>query len=247
MKQCLVVLTVYLAVFALTACSPSESNDAPTPVLLFRGSGSSPGSVKAIEAVLKARHLEYATVDSRGLRRMSASQLMAHQLLIVPGGNYITMGNSLTPDTSTHVREAVQGGLNYLGICAGGLLAGNAPANGFNLTTGIRFDFYAAVNHGVHRAPVAIARVGTPAIEHYWEDGPQFTGWGDVVGKYPDGTPAIVEGASGKGWMILCGVHPEAPESWRRGMRFATPASEANADAGTLIDAALHGIRLPHY
>ena len=65
--------------------------------------------------------------------------------------------------------------------------------------------------------------------------------------KYSYGTPAIVEGSSGKGWVILCGVHPEAPESWRRGMTFATPASIDNAYAGRLIDAALHGTCLPHY
>ena len=50
-------------------------------------------------------------------------------------------------------------------------------------------------------------------------------GWGAVVGKYPDGTPAIVEGTSGKGWVILCGVHPEAPANWRQGMTFTTPAT----------------------
>lgn len=72
-------------------------------------------------------------------------------------------------------------------------------------------------------------------------------GWGAVVGKYPDGTPAIVEGRSGKGWVILVGVHPEAPDSWQRGMTFSTPASAANACAGTLVDAALNGISLPHY
>jgi len=178
---------------------------------------------------------------------MSESQLMAYRLMIIPGGNYITIGNSLTPDTTTNIHHAVQGGLNYLGICAGGILAGNATCNSLNLTSGVRFGFYAEVNRGIHKAAVAIAGVGTPALEHYWEDGPQFTGWGAVVGNYPDGTPAIVEGTSGKGWVILCGVHPEAPENWRRGMTFTTPASVANAYAGTLIDAALHGTSLPHY
>lgn len=94
---------------------------------------------------------------------------------------------------------------------------------------------------------VKAAGVGTPAIEHYWEDGPQYTSWGAVVGKYPDGTPAIVEGRSGKGWVLLVGTHPEAPEGWRRGMIFTTPAGAANLYAGTLIDAALHGTSLPHY
>jgi hypothetical protein len=68
-----------------------------------------------------------------------------------------------------------------------------------------------------------------------------------VVGKYPDGTPAIVEGSSGKGWVILTGVHPEAPANWRRGMAFTTPASVDHAYAATLIHAALNGTRLPHY
>jgi glutamine amidotransferase-like uncharacterized protein len=178
---------------------------------------------------------------------MTEAQLMSYRLMIVPGGNYITIGNNLTPGTATNIHNAVQRGLNYLGICAGGLLAGNASSTSFNLTSGVRVGFYAEVNRGIHKAAVAIAGVGMPAIEHYWEDGPQFTGWGAVVGKYPDKTPAIVEGTSGKGWVILCGVHPEAPENWRRGMIFTTPASVANAYAGTLIDAALHGTCLQHY
>jgi len=67
------------------------------------------------------------------------------------------------------------------------------------------------------------------------------------VGKYPDGTPAIVEGSSGKGWVILSGVHPEAPASWRTGMTFTTSVAVDNAYAGTLILAALNGTSLPHY
>jgi len=235
-----------IASLALTGCAPSKPNDA-AEILLFNGTGTSPGDLKATEAILKEKHLAYTTVNSRQLNGMSASQLTAHRLLIIPGGNYITMGNSLTPQAATNNRNAVQGGLNYLGICAGGLLAGNANANGINLTSGVRFGFYAVVNQGVHKAAVTVECSGAPAIEQYWEDGPQFTGWGQVVGRYPDRTPAIVEGTSGKGWVILCGVHPEAPETWRRGMTFTTPANLANACAGTLIDAALNGTELPHY
>lgn len=178
---------------------------------------------------------------------MSESQLMAYRLMIVPGGNFIAIGDSLTPATIANIHNAVQRGLNYLGICAGGFLAGHGSYNSLNLTAGVRFRFYAAENRGIHKAAVAISGVGTPALEHYWEDGPQFTGWGAVVSKYPDGTPAVVEGTSGKGWIILSGVHPEAPENWRRGMTFATPASVDNAYARTLIEAALHRTRLPHY
>jgi len=52
------------------------------------------------------------------------------------------------------------------------------------------------------------------------------------------------------GNFILVGVHPEAPDGWRRGMTFATSADADNADnayAATLIKAALEGARLPHF
>jgi len=231
---------------ALTACSPPASSNAPQ-ILLFAGEGTSPNDVKAVETILKARHLGYSKAGSSQMNGMSESQLTAYRLIIVPGGNYITIGNRLTPSTTTKIHKAVQGGLNYLGICAGAILAGQASVNSINLTSGVRFDFYADVNRGVHKSAVAIAGVGTPRIEHYWEDGPQFTGWGAVVGKYPDGTPAIVEGTSGKGFVILSGVHPEAPENWRRGMTFTTPASAANDYAVTLVEAALNGTWLPHH
>lgn len=91
--------------------------------------------------------------------------------------------------------------------------------------------------------PIAVA--GATTLDHYWEDGPQLTGWGTVVGKYPDGTPAIVQGTCGTGCVILCGVHPEAPASWRRGMAFTTPASADTACAWTLIHAALNRESLP--
>ncbi|MEO8427732.1 MAG: hypothetical protein ABI651_11545 [Verrucomicrobiota bacterium] len=81
--------------------------------------------------------------------------------------------------------------MNYLGICAGGFLAGYAASNSLNLTSGVRFEFYADENRGIRKAAVAVAGAGSPVLEHYWEDGPQFTGWGAVVGKYPDGTPAV--------------------------------------------------------
>jgi glutamine amidotransferase-like uncharacterized protein len=178
---------------------------------------------------------------------MGESQIRGYRLLIVPGGNFIDIGNSLTSSTTANIRNAVQNGLNYLGICAGGFFAGNSGYNGLNLTSGVRFGFYAAESRGIRKAAVAIFAAGAPALDQYWEDGPQFTGWGAVVGKYPDGTPALVEGTFGSGWVILTGVHPEAPASWRRGMTFTTPASVDNAYAGTLIHAALNRSSLAHY
>jgi hypothetical protein len=47
--------------------------------------------------------------------------------------------------------------------------------------------------------------------------------------------------------VILTGVHPEAPASWRRGMDFRTPVDIDHAYAAKLIGAALDRELLPHY
>ena len=231
-----------------TACDRAARAD-PAPILLFAGKGTSTGDVAAVALILNHDHLQYVTASSSQLNRMSASQLLAYRLVIVPGGNFIDMSASLTAQTAANMREAVHRGLNYLGICAGAFLAGYGDGyyNGLDLTSGVRFGFYAAENQGIRKAAVVVTGVNAPAIEHYWEDGPELTGWGTVVAKYPDGTPAVVEGTSGQGWVILVGVHPEAPETWRRGMSFTMPAGDANAYAGTLVQAALTRTWLPHY
>jgi glutamine amidotransferase-like uncharacterized protein len=240
------LLVSLFALLLLTSCTRTKSSSV-APILLFNGTGTSPNDVAAVAKIIKARGFEYATADSQQLNGMSESQMMAHRLIIIPGGNYITIGNSLTPEATQRLQNAVRGGVNYLGICAGGLLAGKAECNSLNLTSGVKFDFYGVVNRGIHKAAVPITCADTPVIDHYWEDGPQFTGWGLTVGTYPDGTPAIVEGAVGKGWVILCGFHPEAPESWRRDMTFSSTANGANDYAGILVEASLHGTRLRHF
>ena len=217
------------------------------PVLLFNGAGTSPNDVRAIESILRGERLDYARVSSAQLIGMSEDELRRHRLLIVPGGNFEAMGKGLAAGTAGRVRGAVEGGLNYLGVCAGAFLAGNAPYNGLNLTGGVRFGFYSAEARGIRKAAVAISGADGEKLEQYWEDGPQLDGWGAVVARYPDGTAAVVQGAVGQGWVVLSGVHPEAPAGWRRGMAFTTPAEQANAYAARLIRAALHRETLPHF
>ena len=253
LRVVLTIVCVVLISMAYSVCRPSGYR-ASTPataetaaILLFNGAGASPGDVSALEKILSREHLNYLRVNSPRLNGMSESNIRAYRLLIVPGGNFEQLGDSLTSSTAMNIRNAIRNGLSYLGICAGAFFAGNSPYNGLNLTSGLRFEFYAAEARGIRKAAVAITAVGGQTLDHYWEDGPQLTGWGVVVGKYPDGTAAVVEGTFGSGWVILTGVHPEAPASWRRGMDFRTSVNIDNAYAATLIRAALNRKLLPHY
>lgn len=232
---------VALTLLVCSACRPAAA-----PILLFNGRGASPGDVDATEQILAAEHLSYATAGSWQLNAMSVPELQQYRLLIVPGGNFEVLGKGLTASTSANLRAAVGGGLNYLGVCAGAFFAGDSPYHGLNLTSGVRFGFYGAEARGIRKAAVAITAVGGTVLDQYWEDGPQLSGWGAVAARYPDGTPAVVEGDFGSGRVILTGVHPEAPSSWRRGLKFRTTIEADHAYAATLIRAALTRQWLPH-
>ena len=236
-------LFLWLVPFFATACAMSEP--AAPEILLFNGRGTSPNDVAALESILRARHSSYSTASSERLGAMSDAELKAYRLVIIPGGNFEEIGNALTADTTASLRNAVRGGLSYLGICAGAFFAGASPYNGLNLTSGVRFPFYALEDQGIRKAAVAITTADTRPLEVYWEDGPQLTGWGEVVAKYPDHTAAVVQGSFGGGWVVLTGVHAEAPESWRRDLAFTTPVAPSHAYAARLIDAALHRTPLP--
>jgi hypothetical protein len=184
-----------------TSLEDASASVSTAAILLFNGTGASRNDVAALEAILKENHLSYSTATSSQLNRMDQTQIRQYRLLIVPGGNFVEMGKSLTPGATTNIRKSVQDGLNYLGICGGGFLAGNYhfPNNRLNLTSGVRFSFYAAEIRGVRKPAVSICFAGAPTLDQYWEGGPEFTGWGAVVGKYPNRTPAIVEGSFGTG------------------------------------------------
>jgi glutamine amidotransferase-like uncharacterized protein len=75
-----------------------------------------------IEEILRTSQLNYSTINSLQLNEMGELQMRGYRLLIAPGGNFINMGNSLTPGKAANIRFAVQNGLSYAGICAGGFL-----------------------------------------------------------------------------------------------------------------------------
>jgi glutamine amidotransferase-like uncharacterized protein len=240
-------LAIIVLATACVGCAIDVRPPAAAPILLFSGAGTSREDVQALERVLDDRGFAYASADSAQLNAMNESRMRQYRLLIVPGGNFVDIGKNLTSNTTANVRRAVRSGWHYLGLCAGAFFAGNSPYNGLNLTSGVRFGFYEAERRGIRKAAVPISGAGIATRDQYWEDGPELTGWGDVAAKYPDGTPAVAEGTFGSGWVILSGVHPEAPAEWRRGLTFHTALAENTAYAATLVRAALDGTPLPHY
>ncbi len=217
------------------------------PILLFNGTGTLAADVSAWEALLKAHNFSYATANSSEMDSMTETKLKTYKLFIVPGGNSATIGDNLTKTATTTIHNAVQSGLHYLGICAGGFFGGFSTYNGLNLTSGVWFNVYKNEGHGTGLSAVEISYPNNTKLDQLWEDGPEMDGWGSIVAKYPDGTSAVVEGKSGTGWVILCGFHPESPASWRGNKTFTTSVAVDQAYAITLVTAALNGTSLPHF
>lgn len=233
----------------LVACGrpgPAVDRDA-RGVLLFAGEGTSPGDVAAWKQILVANRLGYAVASTSEFNRMTAEDFRAYQLILVPGGNYERIGKGLEARAAVALRDAVRGGTNYLGVCAGAFFAGASPYNGLDLFDGRRFEFHALSREGVRKAVVVVTSPGGSEVEHYWEDGPQLSGWGAIIAKYPDGTPAAVQGSVGHGWVVLVGTHPEAPENWRGGMTFHAPARVSQDFASRVLVGAYEGRALPQF
>jgi glutamine amidotransferase-like uncharacterized protein len=237
-------LFIYFSIVLFSNCKWTTDE---TPILLFNGTGTSPNDVAAIKNILWANRLNFVQVNTDQLNRLDTNQLKQYKLIIMPGGNFIEMGKSLTTGTTGTIRTAVHQGLNYLGICAGGFLAGDTHNNSFNITGGTAFKFYSAEDKGIRKAAVAVTNADGIMIEQYWEDGPQLNGWGQVISKYPDGTAATVQGNYGAGWIVLTGIHAEAPESWRKEFSFSTSIENSYQYAGKLIRAALEKKAMPHF
>jgi len=219
-------------------------------VLLYVGNGTSSGSVAAIKTILGDLSLQYATANTSQLNGMTESKLSAYKLLLIPGGNAITISKSLSSNTVTNIHNAIsKDGLHYLGICAGGFFAGHSGIYDYlDLSPiGIWFNFYADYFKGITKEAVQIRSPDGTKRDQYWQEGPQFSGWGTVVAKYPDGTPAVVENKVGNGFVILCAFHPEATQAWRSGMTFTTSVAVDNAYAKTLVTNALNGTSMPHF
>lgn len=229
-----------------SAATSSSTASSTSAILLFVGTGTSSGDVSAVKSLLTSLGMAFTSVTSSQLNSMTVSQLTAHKLFIMPGGDAVTIGKYLTKTATANVRQAIGNGLHYLGFCAGGFFAGNSIYNRLQMT-GVIYKFFSAYYKGIAKEAVNITLSGGTKYDVYWQDGPQLSGWGSIVAKYPDGTAAITEGKYGSGFAILSGVHPEAPASWRYGMNFTTPLSVDLAYAGTLVKAALSGTALPHY
>ncbi len=238
--------TKFLGFLFFAALQVSFQASASAPVLLFNGTGASASDVTALQSILTSMSVGFDTATSNQINSMTEAIMRSYKVIIWPGGNSIYMGNSLTRAATALVHKVVvTDGVSYLGFCAGAFMGERSTLyNVFNLAS-TWFNFY---QQSAEEMVSIYFSDGTQRSLVYW-DGPELSGFGSVIGKYPSGAPAIAEARVGYGFVLLSGVHPEAPADWRTGFSIADTDGVASdiAYTKTLIGAALTKTMLPHY
>lgn len=235
----------FISILCLLA-SVFGANARASQVLLYDGSGASSGDVLALISLLKSLGYSYTLANETQMNSMTRSQYAQYKLILWPGGNSITMGSHLTTKTTGNIHDTVvlDGG-SYLGFCAGAFMAETSSLyNTFKLAT-TYFNFY---NEGAVEMVDISFPGGTSGEIVYW-NGPQLSGWGQVVAAYPSGDPAIVQDfvGSNHGFVMISGVHPEAPLNWGVPGYTLSNQTQDNSYAKSLIRAALNKTSLSYF
>lgn len=167
---------------------------------------------------------------------LNAHQIMAGQLaecvaLFVPGGADLPYCNKLNGRGNRQIRQFVERGGLYVGICAGAYYACKEIAfigEDYRVSGKRELGFFDGIAEGslpqwthnryfdetvYSKAPVALAFISGERQPFYYHGGPTFkanqTARYQVIATYPDGLPAIISGRVGQGSYLLSGVHFE--------------------------------------
>lgn len=223
-------------------------------VLLLSGTGTWPAEIYSLEKILKEHGIQSRQATSQQLENLDLESIASYSLLVVPGGNAITLTAELSKKTRLNIRTAVrEHGMSYLGFCAGAWMAispgGSAtevPSYGFGLIDGpLQQEASYQRSGSAYTIAEALFPGGIKRPLLWWGGPITPEGDGTVIARYPDGGAAISQIPVGRGWAVLSGLHPAAtPEVFEAlGLDPATPSSLDFA--WTLLQSALTKTALP--
>lgn len=194
-------------------------------ILIYDGPGACKGCAALIRSILRnAGHT--ARIVSPG--EVNAATLKNASLYIQPGGkNTMHVRKAVGEDGLAEIKNFVQGGGKYLGLCLGGTLGSTGPDDEGQMLALLPVRAYES---GDPRSKLVDLDIegGFGRRKVYVQDPPDFTPLVGseskirVLAKYADGRAAAVRGAAGRGEAILVGPHFEA-DGWGRASGLKDP------------------------
>jgi len=205
----------------ITFCAGSASastfkmTSKPPIALVYRGSAGCDGCSEAVAYLLKKDTKYSFKIIYVGPREKVSIEhgLKLHNVVLYaqPGGDGTVDSayRNLRSDSAA-INKFVKNGGRYLGFCMGGYLADNY---GFNVRANEYTTLRGAEVTTDDDSVVKVTWRGKPRYM-YFQDGPYFTGKGDIIAKYTNGKTAALIKTCGKGKVGVCGTHPEADSTW---------------------------------
>jgi glutamine amidotransferase-like uncharacterized protein len=221
-------------------------------VMLFAGTGTWATEVSSIESILKTNNMTYNKLSSAQLNALSAKDLAQYGLLIFPGGAGGTQAKSLSSQSHAELRSAVQDyGVSYLGFCAGAFIAvapapdpGQDVSYGLGIVNGLELDYYFLEYQLNPDVAMTLENFADGSQRDLlWYGGPVTPNTpGGVIARYPNGDPAITQLVSGKGFVIVSGPHPAAPQTVKDSFGLLDSDGSDEQLTWSLISSALYQI-----
>lgn len=202
-------------------------------ILVYQGEGADSFCVNSLAAALRLEGFDQVKLVDQDVF-LDDSWKKNTRLLIFPGGRDVPYHNILKGDPNRQIKEFVQDGGVYLGICAGGYYGASfvefEKGHPLEVVGGRELGFFSGVAKGPAYGPgffsyrsqkgARIARLnlcGFAQLSSYYNGGCIFVHaesnpTASVIARYADiqGQPAaIIKCKAGKGIAILSGVHPE--------------------------------------
>jgi glutamine amidotransferase-like uncharacterized protein len=227
----MISVTILLLALVAGSCSGSDKTGESYDIALYSDNGIWQESVTALEHMFNWMGYSVRVIDAEYINSKSLSGFRA---LAIPGGDMFEYGRSISEPGKTNIREFIDQGHGYIGVCGGAYFAAKqtywrgvqlsySPLGIFDGTsTGPNNDIVAYPGYGMCRLVMSDTLFppdsGTTRDEwmlYYW--GPEFQpnngANAAVLGKYAaTNKAAIVAFNYGRGRVFLIGTHPEIEE-----------------------------------
>lgn len=171
----------------------------PNRIVIYSGAGTWGEEVNAAAADARALGIQVDIKSS-----LSGVDYNQYGAVIVPGGNSLEEFNGIGSSEIARLKQAINGGLNFMGHCAGAFLAGR-----MGIISGM--PDYPSTNYYGGGAQVTVDNTikwgggGTRDVLFY--GGPDLTGFGKELAEHPSGASTVVSNNYGQGHLILTAGH----------------------------------------
>lgn len=212
------------------------SESRPPRVVIYGGYG-----VWAADILDTKYHVEQMGIAVDVVTSLSGVDYEKYAALIMPGGNAVKIGSGIGATQRDRLKQAILGGLNYLGHCAGGFFVGSWSSYYLKLIPQ-KLDYpsfyYSGETLSINRNTMMDG-----SLRHIlYYGGPDLTPVaGKPLARYSNGQVSMVEFMAGKGLVIVTGGHPEASQITVNALGLTDPDGYDDAVERPLIRAIVNG------